>query len=90
MNVMLPVFLSALVGYSAACGIWGVEPGAPRWLSWPLPIWNRIAHDWRRPRPRPDYARIALLERELGLTDTPARKLSPFEEGTRRATERGI
>ncbi len=41
-------------------------------LRWLAPTWNRIAHDWRRPPatpPRPDYARIAQLERELGLTE---------------------
>ena len=67
MNAVLPIVISLTVLYSAACGHFGSEPGAPRWLSWPLPIWNRIAHDWRRPRLRPDYAKIARLERELGV-----------------------
>ncbi|MEH0417823.1 hypothetical protein [Streptomyces sp. B21-083] len=37
-----------------------------------MPIWNRIAHDWRHPKsnlPRPDYAKIERLERELGLVE---------------------
>ena len=67
---LLPIWLAALVGYSVACGVVGAEPGAPLWLRWPIPVWNVIAHGWRRPAPvsqRPDYAKIARLERELGI-----------------------
>lgn len=39
---------------------------------------------------RPDYARIAVLERELGLTGRPAPELSPFEQGRKRAMERDL
>ncbi|WP_329215199.1 hypothetical protein OG352_06275 [Streptomyces sp. NBC_01485] len=67
MSELLPIALSLLTAYAAACGTWGGEPGAPLWLSWPLPIWNRIANDWRRPQLRPDRAKIARLERELGI-----------------------
>jgi hypothetical protein len=66
-NAVLPVIVSLATLYGMACGHFGVEPDAPRWLSWPLPIWNRITHDWRRPQPRPDYVKIARLERELGM-----------------------
>ena len=47
----------------------------------------------RRPAPlppRPDYARIARLEWELGVGDAPTRELSPFEQGMKRAMERGL
>ncbi|NUR03214.1 MAG: hypothetical protein HOY79_43890 [Streptomyces sp.] len=67
MNAILPIVVSLTILYGAACGHFGAEPSAPRWLSWPLPIWNRIAHDWRRPHSRPDYAKIARLERELSI-----------------------
>ncbi|WP_030344797.1 hypothetical protein [Streptomyces sp. NRRL S-1022] len=67
--MIVPLLLSLTVLYGAACGLYGTTPHAPLILRWPLPIWNRIAHDWRRPRPRPDYARIARLERELGIGD---------------------
>ena len=67
MSDALVVVLSLAAVYGAICGVYGVEPNAPLLLRWPLPIWNRLAHDWRRPRPRPDYAKIARLERELGI-----------------------
>jgi len=66
-DAVLPIVVSLTVIYGMVCGQLGAEPGAPLWLSWPLPIWNRIAHDWRQPRQRPDYAKIARLERELGI-----------------------
>jgi len=69
-NDVLAVILSLFaVTYTGLCGIYGAEPGAPLWLRWPHPVWNLIAHDWRRPRPRPDRAKIARLERELGIGD---------------------
>lgn len=80
------LLIGLLVLYAAACGTFGSTPGAPLWLRWPLPVWNLIAHDWRRPGPaplRPDYARIAVLERELGIVDHPVSELSPFEQGMR-------
>lgn len=67
MNAALPLILSAVTAYAGACGTFGTDPGAPLWLRWPLPVWNRIAHDWRRPPQRPNYAEIARLERELGI-----------------------
>lgn len=72
MSLLPTVLLTLLAAYAVACGLFGATPGAPLWLRWPLPIWNWIAHDWRRPAaapPRPDYARIAVLERELGIGD---------------------
>jgi hypothetical protein len=69
---LLALITSAEVLYATACGVFGSRPCAPLWLSWPLPIWNAIAHDWRRPPSppkRPDYARIARLERELGMVE---------------------
>ncbi|WP_309029333.1 hypothetical protein [Streptomyces alfalfae] len=72
MDFLLALSVSLLVGYAAACGRSG--PDAPLWLRWPLPILNRIAHDWRRPAPvpaRPDYALIDRLERELGIIEQP-------------------
>lgn len=70
MSLVPAILLSLLMVYAAACGLLGVESGAPLWLRWPLPVWNWIAHGWRRtpelPR-RPDYAKIARLERELGI-----------------------
>ncbi|NED75432.1 hypothetical protein G3I51_24520 [Streptomyces sp. SID9944] len=68
----LTLLISVGILYAAACGALGTERDAPLWLSWPLPLWNWIAHDWRRPTSvaqRPDYAKIARLERELGLQD---------------------
>lgn len=70
MDAASPVILSFLTVYAVACALLGTEPGAPLWLRWPMPVWNRIAHDWRRPRPRPNYAKIARLERELGIEGT--------------------
>lgn len=70
MNIAPLLAMSVTTLYAAACGLYGAEPDAPRWLSWPLPIWNRIAHDWRQPKPappRPDYGKIERLERELGI-----------------------
>lgn len=67
---LLPIWIAALTMYAVICGVAGAEPGASWWLRWPHPVWNAIAHDWRRPRPdsqRPDYAKIARLERELGI-----------------------
>ncbi|MEV0220928.1 hypothetical protein [Streptomyces sp. NPDC050704] len=69
---MAALFIALMVLYGAACGTLGASPGAPLWLRWPMPIWNLIAHDWRRPAPvplRPDYARIDRLERELDIGD---------------------
>ncbi|MEU0787588.1 hypothetical protein ABZ341_39360 [Streptomyces sp. NPDC006173] len=69
---LLPIWVAALTLYATACAVVGAEPGAPWWLRWPLPVWNAIAHDWRRtpstPK-RPDYVRIARLERELGMVE---------------------
>ncbi|PJN00780.1 hypothetical protein CG740_23015 [Streptomyces sp. CB01201] len=71
----MSILIALTVVYAIACGTLGAEPGAPLWLSWPLPIWSRIAHDWRRPRAvavRPDYTRIAMLEHELfGIEPKP-------------------
>lgn len=88
MEVLPALAVGLLTLYAIACGIAGSEPDAPLWLRWPQPIWDFIAHGWR-PR-RPDYAKIARLERELGLGGAPARELSPFEEGMKRAMERGF
>ncbi|MFE9448311.1 hypothetical protein [Streptomyces sp. NPDC006739] len=69
------MILSLVFLYGAASGILSGERDAPRWLSWPMPIWNRIAHDWRRPKPvlpRPNYIRIAVLEHDLcGMQPDP-------------------
>ena len=67
---MSALFIAVLVLYAAACGTFGSTPSAPLWLRWPMPVWNLIAHDWRKPAPvaqRPDYAKIERLERELGI-----------------------
>ena len=71
-SFLLPIWVAALTGYAILCGTVGAEPGAPWWLRWPMPIWNAIAHDWRRPPSapqRPDYAKIDRLERELGIVE---------------------
>lgn len=70
---LLPIWVAALTGYAVICGVVGADSGAPWWLRWPIPIWNAIAHDWRRPPPipqRPDYAKIARLECELGIVES--------------------
>lgn len=87
-DVLAIILISFAVTYTGLCGIYGAEPGAPLWLSWPMPIWNWIAHDWRRPRARPDYAKIDRLERELGIVESPSRKLSSFEQEVRDSMER--
>ncbi|WP_369214690.1 hypothetical protein [Streptomyces flavofungini] len=72
MAFLLVLAVSLLVGYAAACG--RADPDGPLWLRWPQPVWNWIAHDWRRPAPapaRPDYAKIDRLERELGIIEQP-------------------
>lgn len=86
MDALLVLFIGGLVSYSAICGTVGAEPGAPLWLRWPVPIWNFIRHG-SPPKPRPDYARIARLERELGLVDSHLPELSPFEQGMRGVLE---
>ena len=66
----------------------GQQPNAPFFCRWPHTAWDFIAHSWRRPAPvpaRPDYARIAMLERELGLVDSVLPEPSPFEQGMRSA-----
>ena len=70
MSAVPPIVIALTTLYSAACSYFGPKPGSPLWLRWPIPVWNRIAHDWRRPRLRPDHAKIARLERELGIRDT--------------------
>ena len=66
--LLIPVLIVELV-YAFACVTVGARPGAPLWLGWPTVAWDYIR--WgRRPapvRPRPDYAKIARLERELGI-----------------------
>lgn len=79
-TALLPLLLATEIAYGTACGLLGTKPGAPLWLRWPVPIWNFIRHG-RPPKPRPNYARIARLERELGLTGSPPPELSPFEQG---------
>lgn len=69
-DFLIPIVIPLLTAYAGVCGLAG--PDAPLWLRWPLPIWNWIAHDWRRPAvalTRPDYAKIARLEKELGMGD---------------------
>ena len=66
MSALLPVIVSAEVLYGVACGLLGARPGAPLWLRWPIPVWEFLRHG-PKPAPRPDYAKIARLERELGL-----------------------
>lgn len=81
---MEPVLLSLLIAvdvlYGTACALLGSRPDAPLWLRWPHPVWKFIRFG-PSPRPRPDYARIALLERQLGLADdapeAPSRSLRP-------------
>ena len=93
MDVLATIALCLIVGYGCLCGLVADDERAPRWLRWPAPIWNAIAHGSRKPRPslqRPDYPKIKRLERELGLSDVPARELSPFEEGMKRAMERDL
>ncbi|MGW1134443.1 hypothetical protein [Streptomyces griseoluteus] len=75
MDVLLTLAICLVVGYGCLCGLLAEDEDAPRWLRWPLPIWNWIAHDWRRPKPRvqrPDYVKIAVLEYELfGIEPKP-------------------
>ncbi|MFF9279546.1 hypothetical protein [Streptomyces griseosporeus] len=62
----------AAFAYGITAAALGDRPNAPVWLRWPLAVWNFIASSWRQPAPsppRPDYARINQLERELGLID---------------------
>lgn len=65
---MIPILAAELV-YAIACVTLGTQKGAPLWLSWPNDLWGRMLHGARPAvaAPRPDYARIASLERELGM-----------------------
>ncbi|MFD8949486.1 hypothetical protein ACFV0B_11585 [Streptomyces xanthophaeus] len=73
--VLIPILLLELL-YAVACVTIGVRPGAPLWLRWPALTWERVVHG-PTPRPRPDYARIERLERELGFTDPFERPIAP-------------
>ncbi|MFK0140678.1 hypothetical protein [Streptomyces murinus] len=67
--VVVAAFLFAAVSSMGCCDDCD-EPAAPRWLRWPGSVWNQIAATPRRREVnRPDYGRIAQLERELGLSD---------------------
>lgn len=62
------------VAYAVLVAVFGEKPDAPLILRWPHIGWDLIAHSWRTPAPapaapRPDYAKIDRLERELGLVD---------------------
>ncbi|RSS11432.1 hypothetical protein [Streptomyces sp. WAC08401] len=64
--------LVAFYGFVCALTVELLGDEAPAWLRWPRPVWQAIAHGWRTPAPapaHPDYAKIARLERELGLID---------------------
>lgn len=71
---LIPV-LAAEAVYLAACLIYGARPGAAAWLRWPHTFWARL-HGYGPPSaaatPRPDYAKIRRLERELGLEEPQA------------------
>ncbi|GGX40852.1 hypothetical protein [Streptomyces noursei] len=67
MDDAFPIIVSVVTVYAVVCGSFGADSGAPLWLRWPLPIWNFIAHDWRRSRSHPNHAKIERLERELGI-----------------------
>ncbi|WP_218108816.1 hypothetical protein, partial [Streptomyces sp. LUP30] len=60
--------------FSAGCALFftwvGRQPGAPLFTRAPWIVVDRLMPD----RPRPDYARIERLERELGLTDEEPRR----------------
>ncbi|GGU62643.1 hypothetical protein [Streptomyces lavendofoliae] len=68
---LIPLLLIGTI-YALACTIGGgAQPDAPLWLRWPHILWDRLLSG-PRPKPappRPDYAKITRLERELGLTD---------------------
>ena len=77
MDFLLVFVVGMVVAYAVVCGAVGHDSSAPLWLRWPQPIWDWIAHDWRRPAPvarRPDYAKIARLERELGIVEAEPEK----------------
>ncbi|MGW6946210.1 hypothetical protein ACWGHD_04705 [Streptomyces xanthophaeus] len=65
--VLIPIFVLELL-YAVACVTVGTRPGASLWLSWPMLTWERVLHG-PAPRPRPNYRRIAQLERELGFAE---------------------
>lgn len=74
MPPVVAVITALEVAYGLACAVAIWHPEAPMWLRWPFALWDWIA-DGPAPRPRPNYARIAYLERELGLTGPVAPSL---------------
>jgi hypothetical protein len=78
---MPPLLIPVLVlefAYLMACVTVGTRPGASLWLRWLTLTWERMVHG-PAPKPRPNYARIAYLERELGMVDSePERRSSGF------------
>lgn len=59
--------------YGIAVGSLSHGGDAPLLFRWPAVAWDLIAHSWRRPivaPPRADQAKIAKLERELGLAES--------------------
>lgn len=64
MEYLLILLIWLLIGYAVTCG--QAAPDAPPWRQGPVSLWRSIAPA----SSRPDYAKIARLERELGMTQT--------------------
>ena len=63
--IVFGVLLYTAYGVLAATA----RPTEPLWYSWPARLWPVMKRHIRpAPQPRPDYAKIARLERELGIT----------------------
>ncbi|MCX5202509.1 hypothetical protein OG897_13755 [Streptomyces sp. NBC_00237] len=71
MPIQLIPILVAETAYAIICVFYGARPGASMWLRWPLIVWARMAYGPppAKPLPRPNYAKILQLERELGMSD---------------------
>ncbi|MEW2451227.1 hypothetical protein AB0896_27340 [Streptomyces parvulus] len=66
------VLYAIVLVYGVTLASIGDRPSLPLVLRWTYTAWDFIAYSWRRPAPappRPDYARIDQLERELGLVE---------------------
>lgn len=71
-DIPITVWVVAVL-YAVLTTTLGERPDSPLIFRWPSACWRLMAHSWRRPNRKPDHAKIARLERELGMGDSDGR-----------------